>query len=56
MFDLSKQKNRIAAQPIRYEIKVSAATYVSDYTAFAFVSTSRLVSISSDGQRDFDFL
>ena len=56
VFDLSKQKDNIASQPIRLEFKVSAANNVADYIAYALVLTPKLISISSDGQRHFDLL
>ena len=54
VFDLSKQKDNIASQPIRLEFKLSAAIDVADYIAYAL--TPKLISISSDGQRHFDLL
>ena len=56
VFDLSKQKDQIASQPIRLEFKFSAALGVADYVAYALVLTPKLISISSDGQRHFDLL
>ena len=56
VFDLSKQKDHIASQPIRLEFKFSAAIDVADYTAYALVLTPKLISISSDGQRHFDLI
>ena len=56
VFDLSKQKDQIARQPIRLEFKFSAAIDVADYIAYALVLTSKLISISSDGQRHFDLI
>ena len=54
VFDLSKQKDHIASQPIRLEIKFIAAIDVADDIAYALVLTPKLISISSDGQRHFD--
>ena len=54
VFDLSKQKDQIASQPIRLEFKFNAAFGVADYIAYAIVLTPKLISISSDGQRHFD--
>ena len=54
VFDLSKQKDQIASQPIRLEFKFNAAIDVADYIAYALVLTPKLTSISSDGQRHFD--
>ena len=56
IFDITKQKEHFAAQPIRLEFKFNAAINVADYTAFALALTPRLVSISSDGERQFDLL
>ena len=56
VFDLSKQKDQIASQPIRLEFKFSAAINVADYIAYALVLTPRLISISSNGQRHFEIL
>ena len=56
VFDLSKQKDNIASQPIRLEFKFNAAVDVADYIAYALVLTPKLISISSDGQRHFDLL
>ena len=56
IFDITKQKEHIAAQPIRLEFKFSAVIDVNDYIAYALVLTNKLVSISSDGQRHFDLL
>ena len=56
VFDLSKQKDNIASQPIRLEFKFNAAIDVADYIAYALVLTPKLISISSDGQRLFDLL
>ena len=56
VFDLSKQKDQIASQPIRLEFKFSNPIGVADYVAYALVLTPKLISISSDGQRHFDLL
>ena len=56
VFDLSKQKDNIASQPIRLEFKFNAVIDVADYIAYALVLTPKLISISSDGQRHFDLL
>ena len=56
VFDLSKQKDQIASQPIRLEFKFNAAIDVADYIAYALVLTPKLISISSDGQRHFDLI
>ena len=56
VFDLSKQKDIIASQPIRLEFKFNAAIDVADYIAYALVLTPKLISISSDWQRHFDLM
>ena len=56
VFDLPKQKDHIAGQPIRLEFKFNAAFGVADYIAYALVLTPKLKSINSDGQRHFDIL
>ena len=56
VFDLSKQKDNIASQPIRLEFKFNAAIDVADCIAYALVLTPKLISISSDGKRHFDLL
>ena len=56
VFDLSKQNDNIASQPIRLEFKFNAAIDVADYIAYALVLTPKLISISCDGQRHFDLL
>ena len=39
MFDLSKQKDHIASQPIRLDFKFSTAINVADYIAYILVVT-----------------
>ena len=56
VFDLPKQKDQIASQPIILEFKFRAAFGVADYIAYALVLTPKLISISSDGQRLFDLI
>ena len=56
VFDLSKQKDQIASQPISLEFKFNAAFGAADYIAYALVLTSKRISISSDGQRHFDLI
>ena len=56
VFDLPKQNDHIAGQPIRLEFKFNAAFGVADYIAYALVLTPKLKSINSDGQRHFDIL
>ena len=56
VFDLSKQKDHIASQPIRLEFKFNDIIDVADYIAYALVLTPKLISISSDGQRHFDLI
>ena len=42
VFDLSKQKDQIASQPIRLEFRFNAAFGVADYIAYALVLTPKL--------------
>ena len=56
VFDLSKQRDIIASQPIRLEFKFNAAIDVANFVAYALVLTPKLISISSDGQRHFDLI
>ena len=56
VFDLSKQKDQIASQPIRLEFKFNAAFGADEFIAYALVLTPKLKSISSDGQRHFDLM
>ena len=49
VFDLSKQKDHIASQPIRLEFKFNAALGVDEFIAYALVLTPKQISISSDG-------
>ena len=56
VFDLSKQKDHIASQPIRLEFKFNAAIDVANFVAYALIITPNLISISSDGQRHFDLI
>ena len=56
VFDLSKQKDQLASQPIRLEFKINAVFGVADYIAYALVLTPKLISISCDGQRHFDLI
>ena len=59
VFDITNQKEHIAAQPIIVDFKFYNVRDVNvrDYTAFALVLTNRLVSISSsDGKRMFDII
>ena len=56
VFDLSKQKEHVASQPIRLEFNLSSAIDVADYIVYALVLTPKLISISSDGQRHFDLI
>ena len=56
VFDLSKQKDHIASQPIRLELKFSHQIGADEFIACALVLTPKLISISSDGQRHFDLM
>ena len=58
VFDITNQKEHIAAQPIIVDFKFYNVRDVNvrDHTAFALVLTNRLISISSDGKRMFDII
>ena len=56
VFDLSKQKDQTASQPIRLEFKLHAAFAVADYVAYALVLTPKLIGMGSDGEGHFDLL
>ena len=58
VFDITNQKDHIAAQPITIDFKFYNARGIDvrDYTAFALVLTNKLISISSDGKRMFDII
>ena len=58
VFDISNQKDHIAAQLLSVEFKFNetGAINVMDYTAFALVPNNRSVSIGNDGKRMFDLL
>ena len=53
-FDIRYQKNFENAQPVKVEFKFSENIAAGIY-GYALVLTNRLVSITSDGQRMFDF-
>ena len=52
-FDIRYQKNYESSQSIKVEIKFDGVVPVGVYE-YALISTNRLGSISSDGQRMFD--
>ena len=52
-FDIRHQKNFESSQPIKVEFKFDGVVPAGIY-GFALVSTNKLISISSDGQRMFD--
>ena len=54
-FDIRYQKNFTNSQPIKAEIKFDGFIR-NDISGYALVSTNKLVSISSDGQRHFDLI
>ena len=56
IFDLSKQKEKISAQPIILHFKFDADVVAQNCTAFTLVLSNRVVSVSSDGQRHFDLI
>ena len=53
VFDKENQQNFTASQPIKVEFKFDGV-FSNDFNGYALVSTNKLVSISSDGQRHFD--
>ena len=53
VFDVRYQKNFESAQPIKVEFEFAGVVPAGIYD-YALVLTKRLISISSDGQRDFD--
>ena len=53
VFDIRYQKNFESAKPIKVEFKFHGVIPAGIYS-YALVSTNRLVSINSDGQRMFD--
>ena len=54
-FDTRCQQNLIAAQPIKVEFKLDGVVS-NDINGYALELTSKLLSISSDGQRHFDLI
>ena len=55
VFDIRYQKNPESARPIKLEFKFLANNLTGRY-GHALVLTNKLVNISSDGQRHFDFI
>ena len=55
VFDIRYQKNFESAQPIKVEFKFDGVITAGIY-GYALVSTTKLISISSDGQRHFDLI
>ena len=53
VFDVRYQKNFTNSQPIKVEFKFEGIV-PNDINGYALVLTNKLVSVSSDGQRDFD--
>ena len=58
VFDLRAQKDNPSAQPIQVNFKFRAGydAVANNYQATALVLTQKVVSVSSDGQRQFDLL
>ena len=58
VFDLRAQKENPSAQPIRVNFKFRAGFdhTANNYQAVALVLTQKIISVSSDGQRQFDIL
>ena len=55
VFDIRYQQHFIASQPIKVEFNFDGVV-PNDINGYALVLTNKLVSISSDGQRYFDFI
>ena len=55
VFDIIYQKNYTVSQPTKVEFKFDGVV-PNDVNGYALVSTNKLVSISSDGQRHFDLI
>ena len=55
VFDIRHQKNYTASQPIKVKFKFNGFI-PNDVNGYALVLTNELVSISSDGQRNFDLI
>ena len=55
VLDIRYQKNFKNSQPIKVEFKFEGVV-PSDINGYALVSTNKLVSVSSDGQRHFDLI
>ena len=55
VFDRRYQKNFTIFQPIKVEFKFEGVV-PNDIDGYALVSTTKLVSVSSDGQRHFDLI
>ena len=55
VFDIRYQKNFESAQPIKVAFKFDGFIPAGTY-GYAVVLSNRLLSISSDGQRHFDFI
>ena len=55
VFDIRYQKNFTNSQPIKVEFKFDGVV-PNDINGYALLLTNKLVSISSDGQRNFDLI
>ena len=58
VFDLRAQKDNPSAQPIQVNFKFRAGcdAVVANYQATALVLTQKIISVSSDGARQFDII
>ena len=58
VFDLRAQKDNPSAQPIRVNFKFRTAydAVANNYQAVALVLTHKIISLSSDGVRQFDVI
>ena len=58
VFDLRAQKDNPSAQPIsvKFKFRVDFDAKANNYQALALVLTQKIISVSSDGQRQFDII
>ena len=58
VFDLRNQKDSPSSQPISVEFKfrVGFDAVAADYQATALILAQKIISVSSDGQRQFDII
>ena len=58
VFDLRNQKDNPSSQPISVDFKfrVGYDAVGADYQATALILSQKIISVSSDGQRQFDII